>query len=186
MNKIEFQKKDYRKKFRSLRNCSKSKSKKDVKNNVNIFLEKFLKDNKENGFIAIYWPLKDEIDLTNLKIKYPIALPRCEFNKKLNFYIWDENPLQIDSEGIPAPNSTEPLNYQQISIIFVPCLSVDMNLTRLGYGGGYFDRLRINNHWKDIPCIGVLTSNCVSKNLLPKATWDIPLSGFITDKEILF
>jgi len=69
-------------------------------------------------------------------------------------------------------------------MIFVPCLSVDKNLIRLGYGGGYFDKLRRDNHWRKVPCIGVLTSNCVSKIPLTRAEWDIPLSGFITEKEI--
>ena len=69
-------------------------------------------------------------------------------------------------------------------MIFVPCLSVDKNLIRLGYGGGYFDKLRSDKNWKDVPCIGVLTSNCVSTNPLTRSEWDIPLSGFITEKEI--
>ena len=70
-------------------------------------------------------------------------------------------------------------------MIFIPCLAVDKNLTRLGYGGGYFDRLRGDKNWRAIPCIGVLTSNCVSHHALIRADWDIPLSGFITEKEIL-
>ena len=77
------------------------------------------------------------------------------------------------------------MSCKEISLIFVPCLSVDKKFTRLGYGGGYFDILRQNKSWKDIPCIGVLTSNCVSKELLTRAEWDIPLSGIITEKEIL-
>ena len=64
------------------------------------------------------------------------------------------------------------------------CLSIDKNLTRLGYGGGYFDKLRRDKNWRNVPCIGVLTSNCVSKIPLTRAYWDIPLSGFITEKEI--
>ena len=101
------------------------------------------------------------------------------------FYPWDEKPLTKDFEGILSPNNSSPLSHLQISMIFVPCLSVDKNLTRLGYGGGYFDKLRRDNDWGNVPCIGVLTSNCVSNNLLIKADWDIPLSGFITEKEIL-
>ena len=69
-------------------------------------------------------------------------------------------------------------------MILVPCLSVDKNLTRLGYGGGYFDKLRTDYNWRNVPCIGVLTSNCVSTIPLTRAEWDIPLSGFITEKEI--
>jgi len=61
---------------------------------------------------------------------------------------------------------------------------LDKNLIRLGYGGGYFDKLRRDNDWRNVPCIGVLTSNCVSTIPLTRAEWDIPLSGFITEKEI--
>ena len=69
-------------------------------------------------------------------------------------------------------------------MILVPCLSVDENLIRLGYGGGYFDKLRSDKNWRDVPCIGVLSSSCLSTNPLTRAEWDIPLSGFITEKEI--
>ena len=112
-------------------------------------------------------------------------MPRCEKNKKLLFCSWDEKPLTKDSENILAPDSSNSLNFEQIDIIFVPCLAVDRNFVRLGYGGGYFDKLRHDKNWRDIPCIGLLTSSCVSKNLLTRADWDIPLSGFITEKEIL-
>ena len=33
---------------------------------------------------------------------------------------------------------------------------------------------RTTKNWRDIPCIGILTSNCVSHDLLTKADWDIP------------
>ena len=100
------------------------------------------------------------------------------------FYPWDEKPLTKDSEGILSPNNSSPLSHLQISTIFVPCLSVDENLIRLGYGGGYFDKLRRDKNWRHVPCMGILTSNCVSNIPLTKAEWDIPLSGFITEKEI--
>ena len=113
-----------------------------------------------------------------------MALPRCKDNKELSFYPWDETALTKDSEGILSPNNSFSLCHEQISMILVPCLSIDKNLIRLGYGGGYFDKLRTDKNWRDLPCIGVLTSNCVSPNSLTKAEWDIPLSGFITEKEI--
>ena len=111
-------------------------------------------------------------------------MPKCKDKNELLFYPWDEEPLTKDSEGILSPNNSFPLSYNQISMILVPCLSVDKNLIRLGYGGGYFDKLRRDKKWRNVPCIGVLTSNCVSTIPLTRAEWDIPLSGFITEKEI--
>ena len=173
-----------RKKYRLFRKNNSEYVKNDVTKNVIRFLNTYLKKGEIKGYLAIYWPLKDEIDLRNLSKNFSIALPKCFPNKKLEFYAWKNSALEKDIEGIPSPQNSCLLSYKQISIIFVPCLSIDRNLTRLGYGGGYFDCLRSNYLWGSIPCIGILTSNCISKSLLPKAQWDLPLTGYITEKEI--
>ena len=173
-----------RDKFRKLRDGISLYQRENVLKNVRFFVDSFVKGYKKIGYIAIYWPLKNEVDIRSLKKKFSLALPRCQYKNELLFYPWDEEPLTKDSEGILSPNNSSLLSYLQISMIFVPCLSVDKNLTRLGYGGGYFDKLRRDNAWRNVPCIGVLTSNCVSSIPLTRAEWDIPLSGFITEKEI--
>ena len=170
--------------FRKLRDEISSIEMKNVEKNVKLYADLFVKEYKNIGYIAIYWPLKNEVDIRSLKDKFSLALPRCKDKKELLFYPWDEKPLTKDSEGILSPNNSLLLTHKQISMIFVPCLSVDKNLIRLGYGGGYFDKLRSDKNWRNVPCIGVLTSNCVSTNSLTRAKWDIPLSGFITEKEI--
>ena len=170
--------------FRKLREKSSLNQMKNVEKNVKIYVDSFLKKGKNIGYIAIYWPLKNEVDIRSLKEKIPLALPRCKDKKELLFYPWDENPLTKDSEGILSPNNAFSLTNKEISMILVPCLSVDKNLIRLGYGGGYFDKLRSDKNWRNVPCIGVLTSNCVSTFPLTRAEWDIPLSGFVTEKEI--
>ena len=173
-----------RDKFRKLRDEISLNQTKNVEKNVKLYVDSIFKEYKNFGHIAIYWPLRKEVDIRSLKKKFSLALPRCKDKKELLFYPWDEKPLEKDSEGILSPNNSFPLDHKQISIIFVPCLSVDKNLIRLGYGGGYFDKLRRDKNWRNIPCIGVLTSNCLSMIPLAKAEWDIPLSGYITEKEI--
>ena len=170
--------------YRKLRDGISLNQRENVEKNVRLYIDTIVKGYKNIGYIAIYWPLKNEVDIRSLKKKFTLALPRCEGKKELVFYQWDEKPLSKDFEGILSPNNSFSLSHKQISMIFVPCLSVDKKLIRLGYGGGYFDRLRRDKYWSDIPCIGVLTSNCVSPIPLTKAEWDIPLSGFITEKEI--
>ena len=175
-----------RQKYKYLRKHSNFMQKKKVMQNVEAFLESFFSNERQHNYVAIYYPLKDEVDLRDLKKKYSLALPKCLPNKKLGFYIWDENPLKKDLQGIPAPDNNNLLDSDQISLILISCLSIDKRLIRLGYGGGYFDKLRSNKSWRNIPCIGILTSNCVSKDFLSNASWDIPLTGFITDKEIFY
>ena len=175
-----------RKFFKNLLKKSSDVDRKNVELNVKLYIQSFLKKEKKINYIGIYWPLKNEVDIRSLNDEYSLALPRCEKNKELIFCSWDnKKKLTKDAEGILAPDSSSKLSYESISMIFIPCLAVDKNLTRLGYGGGYFDRLRANQNWRDIPCIGLLTSNCISYDLLTRADWDIPLSGFITENEIL-
>ena len=171
--------------FKRLMEKSSPFDRRKVEINVKLYIESLLKNGMKINYIGIYWPLKNEVDIRSLNNKYSLALPRCEKNKELFFCSWDDKNLTKDYEGILSPNYSRKLSYKEISIIFLPCLSVDKNLTRLGYGGGYFDRLRKDLNWRAIPCIGVLTSDCVSNHSLIRADWDIPLSGFITEKEIL-
>ncbi len=171
-------------KFKKIMSESSLSERENVKENVEKFLTTLDRNKWINKFFAIYWPLKDEVDLRELRKKFPLALPKCNLSKRIDFYIWDDTPLIKDQEGIFAPNNSDLLKSSQISYIFVPCLSVDKKFNRLGYGGGYYDKLRANKDWRLIPCIGVLTNKCVSKNFLTKDNWDIPLNGFITDNEI--
>ena len=171
--------------FKDLMEKSSPLDRRNVEINVKLYVESFFNRGVKNKYIAIYWPLKNEVDIRGLKDKYSLALPRCGKNKEILLCAWDDKQLTKDSEGIPSPDSSFKLSYKKICMILIPCLAVDINLTRLGYGGGYFDRLRGDKNWRAIPCIGVLTSNCVSNDSLTKADWDIPLSGFITEKEIL-
>ncbi len=170
--------------FRKLRAETTLEQRVNVENNVKQYVDSFVREHKIVVYVAIYMPLKNEVDLRSLKGKISLALPRCKGKKELLFYPWDEKHLTKDSEGILSPNNSFPLSHLQISMILVPCLSVDKNLTRLGYGGGYFDKLRRDENWRNVPCVGVLTSNCVSQIPLTRAEWDIPLSGYITEKEI--
>ena len=170
--------------FRKLRDEISLNQRENVEKNVKLYVDSFINEYKNIGYIAIYWPLKNEVDIRSLKEKISLALPRCKDKKNLLFYPWDDNPLTKDFEGILSPNNSFILSHNQISMIFVPCLSVDKNLIRLGYGGVYFDKLRRDKNWRNVPCIGVLTSNCVSTIPLTRAEWDIPLSGFITENEI--
>ena len=126
--------------FRKLRDGISLNQRGNVEKNVKLYVDSFIKEYKNIGYIAIYWPLKNEVDIRSLKEKTPLALPRCKDKKELLFYPWDEKPLTKDSEGILSPNNSFSLNHNQIKMILVPCLSVDKNLIRLCYGGVYFDK----------------------------------------------
>ena len=92
--------------FRKLRDEISQKQRENVEKNVKLYVDSFIKEYKNIGYIAIYWPLRNEVDIRSLKEKFSLALPRCKDKNKLLFYPWDEGPLTKDSEGILSPNNS--------------------------------------------------------------------------------
>ena len=153
----------------------------NVKLALNILLNKY---HIEGKYIGIYWPLKGEIDIRFIKeIKnQKVALPSSSKNKGICYRPWSNNRLKIDSNNIPAPTGESAINPKDISILFVPAIAIDQKGYRLGYGGGYFDRLRQKDLWFSIPSFVVISNNCISKKPLPREKWDVPFNGWISEK----
>ena len=79
--------------FRKLRDRISLNQRENVEKNVKSYINSFVEGCKNIGYIAIYWPLKNEVDIRSLKKKFTLALPRCKDKKELLFYPWDENLL---------------------------------------------------------------------------------------------
>ena len=70
---------------------------------------------------------------------YIISLPIIKKNFQMDFYKWSfSDPLQINKYGIPEPKIK---SIVKPNILLIPLVAFDKNLNRLGYGGGYYDRL---------------------------------------------
>ena len=70
---------------------------------------------------------------------YTISLPVIKRNFNMDYYKWSfSDPLRINKYGIPEPENKK-IIYPDI--LFIPLVAFDKNLNRLGYGGGYYDRL---------------------------------------------
>ncbi len=174
-----------RKEYNSIRNSNSSlihdKIKFNVKSALNILLDKY---HIEGKFIGIYWPLKGEVDIRFIKEinNQKVALPFSSKPKGLSYHHWSNNQLATDSNSIPAPSREKAINPNHISILFVPAIAIDQEGYRLGYGGGYFDRLRQSDLWFSIPSFVVISNNCISKEPLPRDKWDVPFNGWISEK----
>ena len=64
-------------KFKKIMSESSLSERESVKENVERFLTTLDRNKWINKFFAIYWPLKDEVDLRELRKSYPLALPKC-------------------------------------------------------------------------------------------------------------
>lgn len=182
---IKLKKEIKRKEYNLIRNSNSSliheEIKLNIKSSLKILLDKY---HVEGKYLGIYWPLKGEVDIRFIKEinNQKVALPFSSKTKGISYRHWSNNPLEIDSNKIPAPIGGKNIKPQDISILFVPAIAIDQEGYRLGYGGGYFDRLRQKDSWFSIPSFVVISNNCISEKALPRDLWDIPFNGWISEK----
>ena len=162
------------------------------KNNLKIDFNKVFSLIKKNHLIKKsiggYFPVNYEVDDLEIlkefaKKNYQISLPVIKKNFNMDFYEWSfDDPLKINQYGIPEPNSKK-LIYPDL--ILVPLVAFDNNLNRLGYGGGYYDRvIKKLSKKKEILKIGLAFS--IQKiNNVPVTRYDKKLDYIVTDKYIL-
>ena len=162
------------------------------KNNVKIDFDKIFdlikKKNSLTRIIGGYFPINYEVDDLNIlkefdKKKYQISLPVLKKNFEMDFYKWSFNdPLKINRFGIPEPEKFK-LIYPDV--ILVPLVAFDKNLNRLGYGGGYYDRLiQKLSKKKNILKIGLALAAQKIDNV-PINRYDKKLDYIVTDKYII-
>ena len=154
------------------------------------------------GAIGLYWPLSGEPDLRPLTEQ--VALQSCAWalpavlapaataaapanQAQLHYLPWQPGErLQPDACGIPAPacatgTHRSPLDPEQLALLLVPALAVDRDGIRLGYGGGWYDRLRAQPAWRRCLSLVVLPAACVCRSSLPRDPWDVPFDGWIDE-----
>ncbi|MEM6425630.1 MAG: 5-formyltetrahydrofolate cyclo-ligase, partial [Cyanobacteria bacterium P01_D01_bin.128] len=56
----------------------------------------------------------------------------------------------------------------------------DVKGYRLGYGGGYYDRMLSDSRWANKPTIGIVFEYA-RLPALPRQPWDRPLDGICTE-----
>ncbi len=139
------------------------------------------------GRLGIYWPLAGEPDLRALGALLPdrLALPAIRGEggaRALRYEAWTSGEsLAPDSSGIPAPARPVPLGPEALVLLLVPALAFDRHGRRLGYGGGWYDRLRSDPAWRAVPALIVAPDDCGVERL-PADPWDIPFDGWLTER----
>ena len=163
------------------------------KKNIQISFDQIIKILKKERIskkiIGGYFPVNFEVDDLELlkkfeKKNFKICLPVIKNNFQMNFYKWNfSEPLKINKYGIPEPEQ-KILVYPDI--LLVPMVAFDKRLNRLGYGGGYYDRLiaKFFKKKKRIMKIGLALSSQKINNV-PINKYDQKLDYIVTDRYVL-
>ena len=161
---------------------------KNIQIDFNQIIKILKKEKVSNKIIGGYYPVNFEIDdlalLRKFKInKFNISLPVIKKNFQMDFYPWSfSEPLKINRYGIPEP---ETKNIVYPDVLLIPLLAFDKNLNRLGYGGGYYDRLieKLSKK-KNIIKIG-LAFSVQEIDKVPINMYDQKLDYIVTNKLII-
>ena len=137
---------------------------------------------KKANVVLAYFPINQEPNLNSLFfLNKKWGFPRC-VKKQLQWHLWQpEEALKIGKYGIKTPLPTAPkIESKEVDLILVPSVACDYNGYRLGYGGGYYDRLSSSSQWCNIPKIGIVFNNAYLPQL-PVDPWDQKLQGVCTE-----
>jgi 5-formyltetrahydrofolate cyclo-ligase len=161
---------------------------KNIQINLNQVIKILKKEKVTKKIIGGYYPVNFEVDDLGLlkkleKINFIISLPVIKKDFQMDFYKWSfYDPLKINRYGIPEPESK---NIVQPDILLIPLVAFDKNLNRLGYGGGYYDRLiKKLSKKKKIMKIGLALS--IQKvNKVPIDIYDQKLDYIVTNNSVI-
>ena len=139
---------------------------------------------QRSRIVLAYCSFRKEPDLSPLF--YPPrfwGLPRCE-GPAMVWHYWQANsrwPLSKGAYGIVEPHPRSPqVDPAHVDLILVPAVACDVRGYRLGYGGGYYDRMLSQRRWNQIPTVGILFEYARLPSL-PHNAWDRPLQGVCTE-----
>ena len=148
--------------------------------NIGIYLE-------NDGEIGTSQLLKMALE-SNISCFLPVLDSSTQNN--LCFVRYDnDTPLHKNKFGIlePSLNEKNSIHPAKLDVIFLPVVGFDRSGSRLGMGGGYYDRaLAFTKVSKlDKPKLVGLAHSIQEIKSISRQVWDIPINFIATDKEII-
>lgn len=121
-----------------------------------------------------------------LRLGKEVAAPRVwagQSDLELRRLTHPQTQLQAGKMGIPEPNDDCPLvSLAEIDLIIVPAVAWDEQGYRVGYGGGFYDRLLARAD--DVPKIG-LGFECQVISAVPRQDHDLRVDALVTEDRVL-
>ena len=134
--------------------------------------------------VAAYWRIRDELDCQPILIglmdsDYTVVLPVVMGpDQPLDLRVWEQGASLYEAGfGTLAPSELAPR--REPDVVLMPLLGFDKHGTRLGYGGGYYDRTLAAMH--KTPRLVGLAFAAQELDEIPREPHDVPLDTIITE-----
>lgn len=113
------------------------------------------------------------------------GFPRC-VGRHLHWHRWQPgDPWEHNRYGIPEPLTTAAaIAPEQVDLMLVPAVACDRHGYRLGYGGGFYDRLLVEPSWAGVQTVGIVFAEGYVAQL-PQDAWDRPLGAVCCEQGIV-
>ena len=161
--------------IRELINSKQIKKRSFEKKIIQRILEK-----TKNKVVCIYIPFGKEPDILNyINNASTLCTTFIDNKDKIKISILEE-PLVKNKFGVLQPKKLNEIN--KVDIFLIPGLAFDLNGTRLGRGGGVYDKLLAD--YSDSYFIGVSFDEYIFENL-PIENHDIKMNALITPSRII-
>jgi 5-formyltetrahydrofolate cyclo-ligase len=141
----------------------------------------------EGEVVAAYWPIRDEMDCQPILVRLmdsgqPVCLPVVIGDgAPLELRLWEDGAaLYPAGFGTLAPEDLAPK--AEPDVILMPLLGFDDRGTRLGYGGGYYDRTLAQLARR--PRLVGLAFAAQQVDHIPRDAHDIPLDVVVTENGV--
>lgn len=139
--------------------------------------------------VAGYWRIRDELDCKPIlvrlldsgqKVVLPVVMGQ---EAPLDLRVWEaDTPLYEAGFGTLAPSDLAPRAVPDL--VLMPLLGFDAAGTRLGYGGGYYDRTLATMARK--PLLVGLAFDIQELSSIPRQDHDVPLDAVVTETGVRF
>jgi 5-formyltetrahydrofolate cyclo-ligase len=140
---------------------------------------------KPHEIVAGYWRIKDEMDCQPILIRLmdsfqPVCLPVVVGDDlPLELRLWEQGAALYEAGfGTLAPAELAP--QVEPDVIVMPLLGFDKRGTRLGYGGGYYDRTLEKLSRK--PRLVGIAFAAQEIEMIPREAHDVPLDMIVTEQ----